>query len=259
MQFVNVSNDSEVRTLELSRGKANAMNLALIEELIASVDKCEKDDNVRTIVFSSAAPGFFSAGFDVQEVFAYERDAMHHFFGRFMELFRRVLLMPKPVVGALTGHAYAGGAFLALAFDVRIMAEGDFGFALNEINFGAVLPSSLRRALINVVGQREATRMIVTGDSVTPQRALSTGLADEVAPVDQVLPTALRHAHALAQKASGAFAFSKRALQRDGGLLHELQKDEDLDQFVSQWFSPECADRRKALTASLKTKSQAGR
>jgi 3,2-trans-enoyl-CoA isomerase len=256
MQFVNVSNDSEVRILELSRGRANAFNLAMVEELIESVRQGEDDDTVRALVFSSATPGFFSAGFDVLEVFAYDRDAMYHFFGRFMELFQRVLRMPKPVVGALTGHAYAGGAFLALALDVRIMAEGDFGFALNEINFGAVLPPQLRRALINAVGQREATRMILTGDSVKPQRALATGLADEVVPIEQVLPTALRHAHALAQKPSGAFAFSKRALQQDAG-NPDSEANESLDDFVAQWFSPECAERRRALTASLKIKSQA--
>lgn len=257
MQFVNVSSDSEVRILELSRGKANALNLAMVEELIEAVGQGEEDPSVRAFVFSSARPGFFSAGFDVEEVFAYERDTMRHFFGRFMELFRRVLQMPKPVVGALSGHAYAGGAFLALAFDVRIMAVGDFGFAINEINFGAVLPPPLRRALIRAVGHREATRMILTGDSVHPQRALATGLADEVAPVGQVLATALRHAHALAQKPSGALAFNKRALQHDADFAETSDTREPLDDFVTQWFSAECAERRRALTASLKTRTPA--
>jgi len=155
MEFVKASNDSEVRVLELSRGRANAMNLPMVEELIEAVRYAEQADGVRALVFSSAQPGFFSAGFDIEEVFAYDRAAMYHFFGRFMELFRRVLHLAKPVVGALAGHAYAGGAFLALTFDVRVMAEGDFGFALNEINFGAVLPPTLRRALINAVGPRE--------------------------------------------------------------------------------------------------------
>jgi 3,2-trans-enoyl-CoA isomerase len=257
MDFINVSNNGEVRILEMARGKANAMNLPMLEELADAVRQAEIDEQIRAVVFSSAASGFFSAGFDVQEVFAYDRDAMHHFFGRFMKLFDRVLRVPKPVVGALTGHAYAGGAFLALAFDARIMAEGDFGFALNEINFGAVLPPALRRALISVVGQREGTRMILTGDSVNPQRAHATGLADEVVPVDQVLGTALKHAHALAQKPSGAFAFSKRALQHDAGFSDSADDGERLDEFVRQWFSPECTERRQALMASLGKKSQA--
>lgn len=137
---------------------------------------------------------------------------------------------------------------------MRVMAEGNFGFALNEINFGAVLPPMLRRALISTVGAREATRIILTGDSVTPARALQIGLADEVVPPDKVLSAALNHAHRLAQKPAQAFAFSKRALQKD---LAYPDTEEILDDFVSQWFSPECQERRRQLTASVKMKSQA--
>jgi len=254
MQFVKTSSDSEVRVVTLSRGKANAFNLAMIEELIESVCDAAEENAVRALVFASAQPGFFSAGFDVEEVFAYDRDAMQHFFSRFMEFFQRVLRMPKPVVGALAGHAYAGGAFLAMAVDIRIMAEGEFGFALNEINFGAILHPMLRRALINIVGAHAATRMILTGESISPSRALQIGLADEVVPMHLVLNAALQHAHQLAQKPAGAFAFSKRALQRD---LEFPENEEPLEEFVAQWFSPECEQRRQALTASVKTRPQA--
>jgi 3,2-trans-enoyl-CoA isomerase len=260
MQFVHASDDFEVRILEMSRGKANAFNFPMVDELIESVLEANSNDRVRALVFCSTRPGFFSAGFDIEEVFAYDRDAMYKFFGRFMDLFWLVLRTGKPVIGALNGHAYAGGAFLALTFDVRVMSAGDYGFALNEINFGAILPPSLRRALINVVGQREATRMILTGDSVKPQRAFEIGLADEVVPADQLMAIALRHAHQLAQKPSGAFAFSKHALQRDMGFLESESEQpvlEPLDEFVTQWFSTECAERRHALTASIRSKTQA--
>lgn len=255
MQHLEIFDDSDVRVVQLSRGKANALNLVMVEELIGAMLRIGEDARVRAMVFSSAAPGFFCAGFDVLEVFAYEPDAMRHFFSRFMTLFHHVLWMPKPVVGALSGHAYAGGAFLALACDVRIMAEGEFGFALNEINFGAILPASLRHAMIATVGHREAARIILTGEGVRPERALVTGLADEVVPTDKVLPRALHHARALAQKPQGAFAFNKRALLVDAG--HTDAESESLDDFVDQWFSRECTERRRALTASLRTKSQA--
>lgn len=256
MQFVQVSDESEVRILTLTRGKANAFNLAMVDELLDVVDAALSVDGARAIVFASAKPRFFSSGFDVEEVFAYDLPAMRHFFGRFLELFEAVLRMPKPVVGALSGHAYAGGAFLALAFDLRVMAEGDYGFALNEINFGAVLPPSLRRVLISTVGPREATRMILTGESIKPSRALEIGLADDVVPEEQVLPTALQRAHAFAQKPAAAFRFSKHALQRDLGYADPNQHP-SLDEFITQWFSPECIERRQQITASLKAKSTA--
>ena len=60
---------------------------------------------------------------------------MTAFFARFVELFERMRRLPKPVVAAMSGHAYAGGAILALACDVRVMADGA-GFALNEVDLG---------------------------------------------------------------------------------------------------------------------------
>jgi hypothetical protein len=55
----------------------------------------------------------------------------------------------------------------------------------------------------------------------------------------------------MAAKPKGAFAFSKRALQQDAGYAQER---EPLDGFLKQWFSPECTERRHALTAALKGK-----
>lgn len=252
MQFVQASDDAEVRILKLSRGKANAINLQMVEELIEAVQQSGSDKSVRALVFGSAQPRFFSAGFDVGEAFAYDAPAMRQFFGRFIDLYESVLRLPKPVIGALSGHTFAGGAFLALTFDARVMAEGEYGFAVNEINLGVILPPCIRRMLINAVGPREATRMILTGDSVKPRRALEIGLVDEVVPEEDVLPTAIRFAHKLAEKPADAYCFSKRSLHRDLGHPENPGDRESLDEFLKQWFSAECIERRQALTASLK-------
>ena len=252
MTFISAADGSEVRTITLSRGKANAMNLAMVDELLQAVQDAGADERIGAIVVASDRPGFFSAGFDVEEVFAYDREAMGHFFERFLDVFEALVKMPKPVVGAISGHAWAGGAFLALGMDIRIFGEGEFGFALNEINFGAVLPSGIRRALIAVVGGREATRIILTGESVTPTHALRFNLADAVVPVNEVLPRAIQAARQLAEKPKSAFVHTKRALQSDLGYPRER---EDLAEFLDQWFSPECVARRGALTAALKAKS----
>jgi enoyl-CoA hydratase/carnithine racemase len=251
MSFVQVADDSEVRILTLSRAKANAMNHAMVDELLNAVRDASGDDRVKAIVIASDQKGFFSAGFDVEEVFAYDLPAMRHFFSHFIDLFEGLLHMPKPVIGAISGHTWAGGAFLALSFDARIFGDGEYGFALNEINFGAVLPAAIRKALIAIVGAREATRVILGGESVTPKKALEIGLADALVPSAEALPAALRLAHLMAAKPKGAFAFSKRALQQDAGYAQER---EPLDGFLKQWFSPECTERRHALTAALKGK-----
>src|SRR5262249_19605191 len=140
MEFVKSERDGKLLVVTISRGKANALNSAVVEELHLVLDDAEESADVRGVVVASDRPKFFSAGFDVVEVFSYDRETMRVFFGRFMDLYERMLRFPKPVVAAVTGHAYAGGAVLALACDARVMSRGDFGFALNEINLGIVLP-----------------------------------------------------------------------------------------------------------------------
>ena len=255
MQFIKVHNDADVRTIAMSRGKANAMNLVMIEELNSAVTEARNDDAVRAIVISSNCPRFFSSGFDAEEVFAYDPPAMKHFFLRFIDLFDAVLRMPKTIIAAMPGHAYAGGAFLALAFDFRIMAEGEFGFAVNEINLGVMVPPSIRFSLTHIVGPREATRIMQTGDAVDPHRALKIGLADEVVPESEVLAAALKLAHVLGQKPGRIYAMNKQAIQADAGFPDHPLEIEEIDDFLSQWFSPEGIARRKALVASLKARS----
>jgi enoyl-CoA hydratase/carnithine racemase len=252
MPHVLVTDDSEVRILTLSRPRANAMNHAMVDEVLSAVRDAAGDDRVRAVVIASDQKGFFSAGFDVEEVFDYDLPAMRHFFTHFMDLFERLLHMPKPVIGAISGHTWAGGAFLSLAFDLRVFGKGEYGFALNEINFGAVLPTAIRKALIGIVGTREGTRIILDGESIAPQKALAINLADALVPHEEVSVTALRLAHRMAEKPRNAFAFTKGALQQDAGYPTER---EPLDSFFKQWFSPECVERRRALTAALKAKS----
>jgi enoyl-CoA hydratase/carnithine racemase len=125
-------------------------------------------DSVRGLVLASDRPRFFSSGFDIREVFTYDRDGMAAFFGRFIDLYESLYRFPKPVVAALSGHTFAGGAILAISCDFRIMAEGDFGFALNEINLGLALTPTMRRMLVNAVGLAGAREVMLLGEPLTP-------------------------------------------------------------------------------------------
>ena len=161
--------------------------------------------------------GSSRSGFDIREVFAYDRDGMTAFFGRFIDLYESLFHFPKPVVAALSGHTFAGGAILAIACDFRIMAEGDFGFALNEINLGLSLSPTMRRMLVNAVGPVHAREVMLVGEPLTPARALEIGLARELAPAGQVRDRAIACARFLAKKPPAAYGQMKRSLREFGG------------------------------------------
>jgi enoyl-CoA hydratase/carnithine racemase len=256
MGFVKVADDGEVRVVTLARGKANALNFGFVEELAEAVERCHSDPAVRSIVFASAAPRFFSAGFDTTEVFGYDAATMRRFLVAFMDLYEGVLHLPKPVVGALPGHTYAGGAFLALAFDERVAADGAYGFAVNEINLGVILPACVRRMLVSAVGLHQASRMVLTGDSVTSRRALEIGLVDQLVAESDVLSVAVAHAHALASKSSAAYALTKRGLHEAAGHIGASPDRDSVDEFLALWVSPDSVERRQVVAESLKTRSQ---
>jgi enoyl-CoA hydratase/carnithine racemase len=69
MQFVQASNKVAIRILKLSRNKANALNQPMEQELM---EEARTSPNVCALVFGSAQSRFFSAGFDVREVFDYD-------------------------------------------------------------------------------------------------------------------------------------------------------------------------------------------
>jgi enoyl-CoA hydratase/carnithine racemase len=251
MEHIQSRTDGDLAILTLSRGKANPLNCALVEELCGAVAAAAADGSVRGLVLASDRPRFFSSGFDIREVFTYDRDGMAAFFGRFIDLYESLYGFPKPVVAALSGHTFAGGAILAIACDFRIMAEGDFGFALNEINLGLALSPTIRRMLTDAVGVAAAREVLLFGEPLTPARALEIGLVRELAPPDKVLDRAIACARILAAKPPAAYREIKRSLRGSGGREDTPGDRVTLSQFLDMWFSAEAQEARRAVASRL--------
>jgi len=252
MEFIRSERLGRIQVMTLSRGKANAIHGGLVEELDAAVAAAAADDAVRGLVLASDRPKFFSGGFDAGEVFAYDRQGMDRFFGRFLELYERLFRLPKPVGAALSGHAYAGGAVLALTADVRLMAEGEFGFALNEVNLGLAFPEGIIRMAIAAVGLGRATELLLAGRTLSPEQAGAIGLAHEVVPQERLLERTLARVEELADKPPLTFAAIKRALRAEVGYGESFSDRHGLDRFLDHWFSPEAQERKEALRQSLR-------
>jgi len=244
--------DGSLLILSLARGKANALNYALVDELYAAVSAAAADESVRGLVLGSDRPRFFSTGFDIGEVFQYDRDGMATFFGRFIDLYESLYRFPKPVVAALSGHTFAGGAILAIACDFRIMATGEFGFALNEVNLGLSLSPGIRRMLADAIGVARAREMLLFGEPLNPTRAYEIGLVRELAAPDQVRHQAIACARFLAAKPPIAYRYIKRSLRELSGADGAPGDHRALDQFINIWFSDEARACREEIVARLR-------
>src|SRR5690349_10375897 len=109
-----------VLTLRLAHGKANALDVELLDALLGELEGMA--DDVRALILTGTG-SIFSAGVDL---FRLTRDGADYV-GRFLPLLSRLVrtlfTFPRPVVAAVNGHAIAGGCVLVLACDVRLMAE----------------------------------------------------------------------------------------------------------------------------------------
>jgi enoyl-CoA hydratase/carnithine racemase len=250
MALIRSERSGEVEVLFLARGKANALNAELVDELAAAVERVATDATVRALVLGSDAPGLFCAGFDVREVFAYDRAQMIAFFGSFVRCFERLRTLPKPVVGSLSGHAFAGGAILALAADFRVLAQQAV-ISVNEVDLAVSLPAPMIRALAATTGPELARSMLLGAEEIGAPRALAAGLVSEVLPAADVLIAAVRRARVLGSKPPTAFAVHKQALDSVGS---SWLNDAALQQTIDAWFAPEASARRRALQQKLDEK-----
>lgn len=253
MDCIRIDRDGQVLVVHLARGRANALTASMVDQLHQAVDRAASDPEVRALVLASDSARVFCGGFDVGEVFSYDRGLMRTFFERFSDLFERLRTLPRPVLAALSGHAFAGGAILALAADVRVMAD-TATLAVNEVDLGVVLPTHMLRAM-EATGARDLMRtLLLGGEAVTAERAFAGGLVAEVAPAIDVLPVTLTRARHLGEKPARAFAAHKAALDPVGPRPAGEDWRREIERVVDVWFGDEATSRRRALVEKLARK-----
>jgi enoyl-CoA hydratase/carnithine racemase len=120
--------------------------------------------------------------------------------------------LSKPVIAAVHGNALGGGAGLAIACDMVVMAE-DVKFGYPELQHGIVAAVVLAN-LVRQVGAKHAFELVSMANPIGGARALQLGLANQVVPQDQVLPLALSMAQRLASWSPIAMATTKRTFHK---------------------------------------------
>jgi enoyl-CoA hydratase/carnithine racemase len=246
LSFIYVSKDGEIATATLSRGKVNALNEPMVEELTKSFEDLAIDNAVKSIIFTGTGK-FFSFGFDVPEFLSYPKDDFVRYLEKFTKLYTDVFLFPKPVVAALNGHTIAGGCMLATACDFRLMVTGKARISLNEITFGAPVPAGSVEMLRYCVGSRHAQSILYSGAMYSAEQAFELGLVDQVSSEDALAEDARKVAQELAQKDSSAFRCTKHLLRKPvAEEMIKREKDAILE-FVDIWYSEHTWENLKEI------------
>ncbi|MBW2607262.1 MAG: enoyl-CoA hydratase/isomerase family protein [Deltaproteobacteria bacterium] len=236
MNFVEVETIEGIATVVLSRGKVNALNGMVVDELSECLKALEVDQELKALVLTGCGK-FFSFGFDIPEFLSFTKEEFTNYLTNFTDLYTYLFLYPKPVVAALNGHTIAGGCMLALACDIRVMVAGKSKISLNEIAFGSSVFAGSTEMLRFWIGNANATKVLYSGAMYSAKEAMSLGLVQEVLTEDNLMVQARRIASDLASKHSPAFASIKSLLRKP--IAEDMMRREraSIREFVDIWYS----------------------
>lgn len=236
MDFVNVDIREGLAEILLNRPKVNAINGQVVHELAQCFDEVRGDDTAKALILTGEG-SFFSFGFDVPELYDYEKKDFTEFMFNFSDMLRNVFLFPKPVVAALNGHTIAGGCILALACDYRLMVDEKAKISLNEITFGSTLFSSAVEMLRFLVGSRNASTILYSGQMHSADEALRLGLIDKAVAREELLSSARSIAEDHASKDAPAFKGIKYLLRNRVADYIKVSEKQSVLEFVDIWYS----------------------
>ena len=214
MTVLLVENRGPVRILTMNRPeKRNALNFELAQGLLDALRAADADESVGALVLTGAGVGF-CAGADLSEfrelgtgLGAENRAELT------MQLHLSFSKISKPVVSAINGHAMGGGAGLAIAADLAVMADSArLGYP--EPKHG-IVAAIVMANLVRQVGRKAAFELVSLGEPVDAQRALQLGMVNRVVEEKAVLGVAVALGEKLAAVKRPAMAETKR-------LFHEV-------------------------------------
>ena len=197
-----------VAVITMDDGRANAINLEVIDELELALDRAAEDTEVGAVLIAGR-PGRFSAGFDLAAMTS-SSASMRQLVAAGGRLLARLLLEPTPVVAACTGHALAAGGLLLLAADHRVGAAGDWKVGLNEVAIGMPMPKWGVELARYRLRPSEFDWRLVLGQVASPDEAVRAGFLDRVVPAEAVLDEAMAVAAGLSALARPAVEGTKR-------------------------------------------------
>ncbi len=211
---------------------ANARNQAMRDELRRIWDHLATSDDVGAVVLTGSGTRFFCAGMDMKEAGTPESPADRRDRLRASRDIEQLAALPQPTIAAVNGYALGGGFEMALACDLRIVAEhAEVG--LPELVHGLVPGGGGTQRLPALVGPARAAEMLYLGLRLAGPEALAWGLANRCVPADELLAAAAKMARSVAERPRRAVRYAKELLRQSQELSLSVGVERELDALLT--------------------------
>jgi enoyl-CoA hydratase/carnithine racemase len=241
------SNHTAIVTMDRP-DRLNAFNETMWDEFGETVGRLTKQ--LPRVVVLTGAGNTFSAGFDVNPdnpqvsalmtaIQAGDRTPIENLIGRIRHIVDGFTGLPVPIIAAVNGKAYGGGAELAVRCDMRVLEPGAV-ICFSEVRLGLMPDWGGGAALSRLVGPAHAADLVLTGREVSAEEALAMGLANRVTAPGQALAVSMELAKRIAQNGPRAVRSALEVIRSSGRLSLNESFELEMKRAVSLIASGEC-------------------
>jgi enoyl-CoA hydratase/carnithine racemase len=228
MAFMKLEKKGSVYILTLTHGeKDNTFTPDVLAEYHQHLDRIESHGENAALLITSDHPKTFCNGIDLPWLLTQSPEGFQAFVTQLENLLLRVAVLNLPVIAAINGNCYAGGAILASACDFRFMREDRGRFCFSEVNIKIPF-TPVMVDVISLLPDAQALRdLALTGKAVGGMEAYKMKVADRIYGETALFSEALSFAEAMAEKHRATYSAIKRSLRpklvetaRARGLIH---------------------------------------
>jgi enoyl-CoA hydratase/carnithine racemase len=220
---------------------ANKQNLEFQKQLNRCFDEILEDTSLSSIVLTSSDEKNFSQGIDIEwmgsKMQENDFESMKSFMNGMNTIFKRILLMPIPVIAAINGHAFGNGAILACACDFRFMKKDRGFFCFPEVDVSIPFLPGMIAFVRKSIPEYQFNEMILSGKRMAAQELVASGVIMKACDDQETLMAdALGFAETFMKK-RGIFGELKKRLHKE--IVHIIDTQDPvhidaLDLFVNE-------------------------
>jgi len=228
----------------------NALNSQFFTEFNDLLNNIGKDDSVRILVITGEGKAFV-AGADISEMVNMNPGQAFCFSQLGQQTFLRLEKMDIPVIAAINGFALGGGFELAMACDFRI-ASTTAKFGQPEVNLGLIPGYAATQRLTRLSGMGNALYLIMTGEMISAEDALHTGLVQKVIPPELLVEEVMKIARKMASNGSKAIYKAKQIIRKGRELNMQEGSKLESEAFSKLFDYPSTKEGMKAFLEKRK-------
>ena len=203
MERIEYQLDENVAVISMN-DEDNRFNPPFLEAFLKVLDTVEHETDAQTLVVRSGHEKIWSNGIDLDWLLpvieAGDTDAARAFLYQINDLLKRILLYPMPTIAAITGHAFAGGAIMACAFDFRFMRTDRGFFCLPEVDIGIPFLPGMVAILKKAIPTYKLEEMKYTGNRFTADQCFEHHIVMKACHINELIDEVLAFAKSLNKK-----------------------------------------------------------